>query len=101
MKQTMQVSKVNEEQRNNISSVDEMEVILSVPRKDPLVGSEILVGKIEIKIIIFYKISLVVKKDSATILITVLPTHNFWSVTYFGWLKGNMYYQFIQKLAGR
>ena len=54
----------------NISSVDEMEVILSVPRKDPLVASEILDGKI----------------DSATILITVLPTHNYlvsnilWSV---------------------
>ena len=70
----------------NISSVDEMEVILSVSRKDPLVASEILVGKIEIIIISFYKVSLVVKKDSATILITILPTHNFlvnnilWSV---------------------
>ena len=54
-----------------------MEVILSVPGKGPLVASEILVGKIEIIIISFYKVSLVVKKDSATILITVLLTHNF------------------------
>ena len=63
----------------NISSVDKMKIIFNSSYKDTLVGGKILVGRMEMIIISFYKVLFVVKMHSAIFLIIVL-----WSVTHFG-----------------
>ena len=84
----------------NISSVDKMKIIFISSYQDTLVGIKSLVGKMEMIIISFDKVSLVVKMHSAIFLVMVLATI-LWSVTYFGRLNENAYYQLLQKLVCR
>ena len=72
-------NEINTVSYGNIASVYKMKIIFISSYKDTLIGSKILVGKMEMIIISFFKVSLVIKMHSAIFLIMLSATF-LWSV---------------------